>query len=89
MVIGYALWTIACGLLTTVTASTPNKSLIGYQLLSGFGSGQTLQTGLIAIQAAVKREEMAVITGARNYLRMMGSTLAIAISAAIINNTVR
>ncbi|GKZ55713.1 hypothetical protein AnigIFM49718_000879 [Aspergillus niger] len=72
-----------------VTPSTSAAVLVVFQLLTGLGSGQTLQTTLVAIQAAVKREEMAVITGARNYLRMMGSTLAVAASAAIVNNIVR
>ncbi|GLB19516.1 hypothetical protein AtubIFM61612_009423 [Aspergillus tubingensis] len=72
-----------------VTPSTSAAVLVIFQLLTGLGSGQTLQTTLVAIQAAVKREEMAVITGARNYLRMMGSTLAVAASSAIVNNIVR
>lgn len=89
LVVGYGLWTIASGLFTTVTPSTSSGKLVVYQLLTGLGSGQTLQTTLVAIQAAVKRNEMAVATGARNYLRMMGSTLAVAASAAIVNNIVR
>ncbi|GLA46667.1 hypothetical protein AnigIFM63604_011268 [Aspergillus niger] len=89
LIVGYALWTIASGLFTMVTPSTSAAVLVVFQLLTGLGSGQTLQTTLVAIQAAVKREEMAVITGARNYLRMMGSTLAVAASAAIVNNIVR
>ncbi|GLA74677.1 hypothetical protein AtubIFM55763_005923 [Aspergillus tubingensis] len=89
LIVGYALWTIASGLFTMVTPSTSAAVLVIFQLLTGLGSGQTLQTTLVAIQAAVKREEMAVITGARNYLRMMGSTLAVAASSAIVNNIVR
>ncbi|CAK7232653.1 hypothetical protein SCUCBS95973_008331 [Sporothrix curviconia] len=89
LIAGFALWTIASGLFTTVTPTTSTGKLVGYQILTGLGSGQTLQTSLVAIQAAVERHEMAVVTGARNYLRMMGSTLAIAASAAIVNNIVK
>ncbi|CAK7237476.1 hypothetical protein SCUCBS95973_009972 [Sporothrix curviconia] len=89
LVAGYALWTIASGLFTTVTPSTSSGKLVAYQILTGLGSGQTLQTTLVAIQAAVKRHEMAVTTGARNFLRMMGSTIAIAACGTIINNIVR
>ncbi|PWY72582.1 hypothetical protein BO83DRAFT_388920 [Aspergillus eucalypticola CBS 122712] len=89
LIVGYALWTIASGLFTIVTPSTTAAVLVIFQLLTGLGSGQTLQTTLVAIQAAVKREGMAVITGARVYLRMMGSTLAVAASSAIVNNIVR
>ncbi|PYI26323.1 MFS general substrate transporter [Aspergillus indologenus CBS 114.80] len=89
LIVGYGLWTIASGVFTTVDPATPAWKLVVYQLITGLGSGQTLQTTLVAIQAAVQRHEMAVVTGARNYLRMMGSTLAVAATAAIVNNVVR
>lgn len=89
LVLGFLIWTIASGLFTTVGTLTSSGRLVGYQILSGFGSGQTLQTTLVALQAAVQRKEMAVVTGARNFLRMMGSTLAVAASAAIVNNIVQ
>lgn len=89
LLVGYAMWTVGSGLLTTVTSNTTDAALVGYQLLSGVGSGQTLQITLVAIQAAVKREEMAVVSGTRNFLRMLGSTLAVACCAAVLNNIVR
>ncbi|CAK7227450.1 hypothetical protein SBRCBS47491_006574 [Sporothrix bragantina] len=89
LIVGYGLWTIASGLFTTVTPTTATWKLVVFQLLTGLGSGQTLQVTLVAIQAAVTRADMAVITGARNYFRMLGSTIAIAASAAIVNNIVR
>ncbi|CAK7220306.1 hypothetical protein SCUCBS95973_004114 [Sporothrix curviconia] len=88
LIVGYGLWTIASGLFTTVTPTTATWKLVIFQLLTGLGSGQTLQVTLVAIQAAVTRADMAVITGARNYFRMLGSTIAIAASAAIVNNIV-
>jgi hypothetical protein len=89
LLIGYALWTIASGLFTTVDSSTSSAKLVGYQLLTGLGSGQTLQITLVAIQAALPRHEMAVVTSSRNFLRMVGSTLAIAATAALLNNVVK
>ncbi|OJJ45121.1 hypothetical protein ASPZODRAFT_18031 [Penicilliopsis zonata CBS 506.65] len=86
---GFAIWAIACGLLSTISPTIPDANLIGYQILSGIGSGQTFQTSLVAIQASVKRSEMAVATGTRNFLRLLGGTIALAVCAAILNNTVR
>ena len=83
------MWTIASGLLTTVDETTSNAKLIGYQLLTGIGTGQTLQITLVAIQAAVPRSAMATVTGTRNFLRMLGSALAVACCATAINNIVR
>ena len=63
--------------------------LIGFQLLCGIGAGQTFQTSLVAIQASVKREDMATATGIRNFLRMLGGTLELAICSVLVNNIVR
>lgn len=86
---GFAIWAIACGLFSTISSSTSLAKIVGYQVLSAFGSGQTLQTGLIAMQANVERKDMAVVTATRNFLRLLGGTVALAACSAILNNTVR
>ena len=48
-----------------------------------------LSSSLLAAQAAVPRHEMAVVTGVRNFVRLFGSTIALAICASIINNELR
>ncbi|KAJ5113693.1 hypothetical protein N7456_002227 [Penicillium angulare] len=86
--VGFAIWSIACGLLSTISPDTSIAKLVGFQILSGIGSGQTLQTNLVAIQANVKRNEMAVATATRNFLRLLGGTIALSACGAILNNTV-
>lgn len=44
---------------------------------------------MVAAQAAVPRESMSGVTAVRNFLRTMGGSVALAIAAAIINNTLR
>lgn len=46
-------------------------------------------SSLLAAQAAVPRHEMAVVTGVRNFVRIFGSTIALAICASLVNNTLR
>ncbi|CAK7223865.1 hypothetical protein SEUCBS140593_005377 [Sporothrix eucalyptigena] len=87
--VGFAIWTIALGLLSTVSPNISNAKLVGYQILNGIGAGQTFQTSLIAIQASVKRHEMAVATATRNFLRLLGGTISLAACAAILNNTTK
>ncbi|PSR76213.1 major facilitator superfamily domain-containing protein [Coniella lustricola] len=87
--IGFGIWTVACGLLSTISPSISDAKLIGYQILSGIGAGQTFQTSLVAIQASVARADMAVATGTRNFLRLLGGTVALAACAAILNNTAK
>ncbi|UOH80176.1 hypothetical protein LQV05_002825 [Cryptococcus neoformans] len=78
LVVGYTIWTIGLGLLSSITPTTSIAKLSGYQIIVGIGAGQTFQTGLVAIQASVERKDMATATGLRNFLRQMGGTIALA-----------
>lgn len=89
LVVGFGLWSIGVGLLSTFDEHTPMGKIIGYQIVYGAGAGQTFQTSLVAIQASVQRKEMATATGLRNFLRMLGGTLALTICSTIINNLSR
>lgn len=61
LLIGWAVWAIGLGLLSTLDSPSLRKQ-IGYSLLAGFGLGNTLQPSLIAVQAGVERKHMAVVT---------------------------
>jgi len=89
LVIGFSIWSIGLGLLSTIDENTSLAKLVGYQIIDGIGAGQTFQTSLVAIQASVERKEMATATGLRNFLRMLGGTLALTICSTIVNNIVR
>ncbi|GAA5940767.1 hypothetical protein JCM10213_004307 [Rhodosporidiobolus nylandii] len=89
IVIGYALWTIGLGLLSTLDEHTSTAKIVGYQLLNGAGQGQTLQTSMVAAQAAVPRSEMSSVTSVRNFMRSLGGTVFLVIASTILNNTLR
>ncbi|ORY25555.1 major facilitator superfamily domain-containing protein [Naematelia encephala] len=89
LMIGYLLWAIGSGLLATIDENTSLGKLVGFQILTGIGAGQTFQTGLIAVQASVAQSEMAVATGARNFFRLLGGTISLAVCAAILNGSLR
>lgn len=86
---GYIIWAVASGLLCLVSPSISNAKIVGFEILSGMGSGSTLMTGLIAIQACLPRHEMAVATSTRNFLRLLGGTISLAVCSAILNNTIK
>ncbi|KAI1785278.1 MFS general substrate transporter [Ganoderma leucocontextum] len=86
---GFAIWTVGCGCLSTVTPSTPKGLLVFYMLIAGTGAGGTLQTTTVAAQASVSRRDMSVVTAVRNFIRLLGGTFSLAIGATIINNTLR
>jgi hypothetical protein len=89
IIFGYSLWIVSQGLQTTITAETSNGRIAGSLLLGGIGAGFTFQTSILAAQAAVPRQDMAVVTGVRNFVRLLGSTLALAIAGALVNNALR
>lgn len=89
IVSGFACYSIGVGLLSLLNRSSSIGEMIGFLLLSGFGAGGTFQTTLVAAQNAVDRKDLAVVTSARNFARLFGGTLGLAISYTILNNTVR
>lgn len=86
LLFGFGVWTVGLGLISTVGPTTPKSHIYAFQTVLGLGAGPTFQTSLIAIQASVTRNDMATATGCRNFIRMLGGTVALAISAAIMNN---
>ncbi|KAF8869428.1 major facilitator superfamily-domain-containing protein [Infundibulicybe gibba] len=87
--LGFAVWAVACGLISTIKPSSGKAVLVIYMLLAGIGAGQTLQTTTVAAQASVARKDMSVVTAFRNFIRLLGGTLSLAIGSTIINNSLR
>ncbi|KAG6888354.1 hypothetical protein C0995_009047 [Termitomyces sp. Mi166 len=84
---GFAVWAIASGCLSTITVHTSKAILVVFMLLAGVGAGLTLQTTTVAAQASVSRKDMSVVTAFRNFVRLLGGTLTLAISSTLINNS--
>ncbi|KAH7100050.1 MFS general substrate transporter [Auriculariales sp. MPI-PUGE-AT-0066] len=89
IIVGHALWCLAQGLMCRVTVQTTDAYIIGMLILAGAASGLVLQTALLGAQAAVPRHEMAVVTGMRNFVRLIGNTIGLAAAGAIVSNALR
>jgi len=87
--VGYALWSVALGLLSTIDQDVSTGKLVGILLFAGIGQGQTLQSSMVAAQASVPRADMSAVTSSRNFLRTLGGAFSLAIAAAVINNQLR
>lgn len=55
----------------------------------GFGTGLTFQPNIIAFQAHCTKAQRAVVVSDRNYFRCLGGACGLAISAAILQATLR
>jgi MFS family permease len=51
MITGPIIGAIGAGLLYTINANTSNAKLIGYQIITGFGIGNTFQAPIMAVQS--------------------------------------
>ncbi|KAF7326111.1 MFS drug transporter [Mycena kentingensis (nom. inval.)] len=87
--IGFGLWSVACGLISTVRPGTPKAVLVVYMMLAGLGAGGTMQTTTVAVQASVSRRDMSVVTAMRNFIRLLGGTLSLAVASTLVNNKLR
>ncbi|KAF7798836.1 hypothetical protein EIP86_010062 [Pleurotus ostreatoroseus] len=87
--VGFSVWAVGCGCVSTIKPTTARGLMVLYMLLTGTGGGQTLQTTTVAAQASVSRRDMAVVTAVRNFVRLLGGTLALAVGSTIINNSLR
>lgn len=86
---GFFIYTIGCGLYITLSYNSSLAKFIGYSILTGVGAGNTFQTTLISVQAAVKRQDMAVATAGRNFLKMLGGVMSLALCDTILRNTLQ
>lgn len=82
---GFAVYSLGIGLLISIKQSTSLEIIIVYCVVAGLGSGACTQTQLLAAQCAVSRKDMAVVTSARNFFRLLGGTLGLAFSYLILN----
>ncbi|KAJ7449107.1 MFS general substrate transporter [Mycena galericulata] len=87
--LGFGVWSIACGCISTIQPGTSKAVLVVYMLLAGIGAGQTMQTTTVAAQASVARRDMSVVTAMRNFLRLLGGTLSLAVASTLLNNKLR
>ncbi|KAF9515229.1 hypothetical protein BS47DRAFT_1484607 [Hydnum rufescens UP504] len=79
---------IGAGLLFTTDIHTPQRYLIGYQILYGFGIGGALQTTWIAVQAEYHSEEHMIpqSTSLIMFAQLIGGVIGMAITGSIFAN---
>ncbi|GAA6063261.1 hypothetical protein JCM10212_004995 [Sporobolomyces blumeae] len=78
---------IGGGLLYTISPTTSNAKVIGYQILCGVGLGTTLQNGLFAMQSEFRATPKLVAqsTGVASFSQFLGGTIALAIGQASLS----
>ncbi|KAF4636135.1 hypothetical protein G7Y89_g1954 [Cudoniella acicularis] len=83
--IGFGLFALAAGLLSTLDTSSPRAAWICYQILGAIGLGLILTTILPAILASLEESDAAVATSTFSFLRSFGYTFGVTIPSVIFN----
>ncbi|KAK2746750.1 hypothetical protein FQN55_005477 [Onygenales sp. PD_40] len=83
---GYLLWTAGAGGRIAFGASTSIGVLVVCQIIEGFGIGFSFQPAMIALLSNTRKEDRAVVTGLRNFLRTIGGAIGLAVCATVLNN---
>lgn len=83
---GLIFMTIGMGLMSTLNQATPFWQLAIFAILIGAGLGLSMQTIVIALQNAVKPQELGIATSSNTFFRSIGSTIGVAIFGAIYSS---
>ena len=85
-IIGLTIMSVGLGLMSTLNETTPFWQLAIFAILIGMGLGLSMQTIVIALQNAVRPQELGIATSSNTFFRSIGSTIGVAIFGAIYAN---
>jgi hypothetical protein len=86
---GFGIWSIGSGLMIMCDEDTHLGLVAFFLVLTGCGTGSIFQPTLVALQAHCPKEQRAVVTSNRNTLRSLGAAVSLAVSGALLANTLR
>ncbi|KAM0713521.1 hypothetical protein Q7P37_010483 [Cladosporium fusiforme] len=86
---GFSVWLVGSGLLIMADRTLHVGWLSFFLFLMGTGTGMVFQPTLVALQAHTPKMQRAVVTSNRNFLRSSGGAVGLAVSSAILANTLR
>ncbi|CAG8798855.1 25497_t:CDS:2, partial [Gigaspora rosea] len=81
-----ALAIIGAGLTTIWNENTGNGELIVSMIISGAGSGISIQTLILCVQGLVEHKDIASVTSLTMFFRSIGAVFGIALSGTAFNN---
>lgn len=86
---GFFVWTLGAGLTCMFDLSTPIAAIAVILGIQGIGAGFVFQPTLVALQAHSTKSQRAVVISNRNFLRSLGGAIGLAISAAVLQNSLK
>ncbi|QDS69558.1 hypothetical protein FKW77_007906 [Venturia effusa] len=87
--VGFICWTAGAGSMCAFDRGTPLYGIIFAGISTGIGVGNVFQPCLIAIQAHSPKAQRAVVISNRNFLRALGGATGLAVSAQVLQTTLK
>lgn len=84
MIAGSILAPIGTGLLTTLTPSTANGAIIGFQVLTGFGIGLGIQQSMLAAQTVLPRRDGPQGSSLMILCQMLGGSIFASVAQSVL-----
>ncbi|KAG5817309.1 hypothetical protein H9Q74_002265 [Fusarium xylarioides] len=85
LVLGSSVMTIGCGLLTSLSHEPNDAKLLGYMTFCGLGFGLTVASSTMLSTVEVPIRDYAPAQGILSQVRLLGGSLGIAASSALLN----
>jgi MFS family permease len=83
---GFSILAIACGLFSTLTATSSQAAWVCFEILAAIGIGFPLTTQLPAIQAVLSESDTAVSTSTYSFIRSFGFVWGATIPSIVFNS---
>lgn len=85
-IIGAAVGTVGCGLLSTLQVDSSPGHWIGYQVLTSAGIGMAVQQGVIAVQTVLKLDQVPIGIAAIVSMQSLGGAVFVSVGNNILQS---
>ena len=85
-IVGGAIATVGCGLMTTLQINTPSAMWIGYEVLVAAGLGMAIQQGFIAVQTVLPLNQVPIGVAAIASFQSLGGSIFVSVGNSILQN---
>jgi len=85
--IAAVIFAVGAGMISTLGVNSNSGMWIGYQVLTGFGGGAGVQVPIVAIQAVLNKEDMAIGNAIPMFFNTLGGAISVSISENIFANS--
>ena len=86
-IVGSAIGTVGCGLISTLQVNSGPGKWVGYQILTSAGLGMAVQQGVIAVQTVLLLEQVPIGIAAIVSMQSLGGAVFVSVGNNILQNT--